>query len=182
MEILKGLRLKAGKFILHRNQSHIKRTKSFTNFTAARTMGIVWDASRPEEFRILSRFHETMDERHIEVKVLGYYPGENLPDQYRAVRYLKCMKKKDVDLLYRPVSEDAHNFMQYPFDILIDINFAKTFPLYFVTSMSVAGLKVGLFDSEANHSPFDMMLEMKENADIETYLKNVIVYLEMIKN
>ena len=145
-------------------------------------MGIVWDASKPEEFRIISKFHETMDERNIEVKVLGYYPGGYLPDQYTGVGYLKCMKNKDVDLIYRPVSQDAYDFMKYPFDILIDINFAKEFPLYFVTSMSVAGLKVGLFDSEANHSPYDLMLEMKNNTDIETYLKNVIVYLEMIKN
>jgi len=182
MEILKGLRLKAGKYILHRNLSHIKRTKSFTNFNVTKTMGIVWDASKPEEFRIISKFHETMDERNIEVKVLGYYPGGYLPDQYTGVGYLKCMKNKDVDLIYRPVSQDAYDFMKYPFDILIDINFAKEFPLYFVTSMSVAGLKVGLFDSEANHSPYDLMLEMKNNTDIETYLKNVIVYLEMIKN
>jgi len=182
MEILRGLRLKAGNILLRRKVSQRKRKKSYTNFAVSKSIGIVWDAADPEDFKILSLFHKKMHERDIDVKILGYFPGNHLPDSYTAVRYLTCLKKKDVDLFFRPISDDVNDFIKFPFDILIDVNFKKSFPLYFVTSMSVAGIKVGLFDPETDRTPLDLMLELKNPVDIDAFLRHVIVYLEMIKN
>jgi hypothetical protein len=47
--------------------------------------------------------------------------------------------------------------------------------------LSKALLKVGIFEPEAN-APFDMMMEIKNPVQIDEYLKQVIQYLEMIKN
>jgi hypothetical protein len=182
MEMLRKLRLKAGNILLRRKVTRSKRKKNYTNFSLTKNIGIVWDAANPEDFKALSLFHQEMHEKKIDVKILGYFPGNNLPDRYTAVRYLSCMKKGDVDFLYRPISDDANDFIKFPFDILIDLNFRKTFPLYFVTSLSVAGIKVGLFDPETDQTPLDLMLELKDPVDIDLFLKHAISYLEMIKN
>jgi hypothetical protein len=182
MEILKGLRLKAGNIILRRKVSQRKRKISYTNFEVTKNIGIIWDADNPEDFKKLSLFHQKMHERGIDVKILGYFPGNNLPDSCTAVRYLTCLKRKDVDLFFRPVSEDSNDFIKFPFDILIDINFKKSFPLYFITSMSAAGIKVGIFDPDTERTPLDLMLELKNPVDIDAFLRYAIEYLEMIKN
>ena len=126
----------------------------FINFYHIKTIGIVWDASNPEDFNILTRFHQKMAELNKEVKIFGYFPGNEFPDKYTAIRYLTCLKKKEVNFFYCPVHPDTESFIKTKFDVLIDMNFKKHFPLVYVTSLSQAGLKVGLADSQPDGFSF----------------------------
>ncbi|MCK7531678.1 MAG: hypothetical protein MZV63_11935 [Marinilabiliales bacterium] len=76
-----------------------------------------------------------MHERNIDVKIFGYYPGKELPDQYTAIRYLTCIRKNESKFFYIPVSTEADVFINTQFDILIDINFERLFPLQYITSI-----------------------------------------------
>jgi hypothetical protein len=180
MELFQSLRLNIGAAKLEKKLAVIKRKKSFTSFRNVKRIGIVWDASCMDDFSYLSGFIQKMSSRNIIVDVLGYFPGKELPDKYTAVRYLKCFKKNEINFFFAPVSNEAYNFIDTQFDILIDLNFKKQFPLSYVTSLSSAKFKVGLFEDSIEKSPFDLMMEMKDLSDIENYLSQVIYYLEMI--
>jgi len=182
MELLENVRLKIGDVILSKKRERMKRKVAFSNISHIKNIGIVWDASKTEEFTSLTKFHQKMHERHIDVKIFGFYPGKELPAQYTAIRYLSCLRKNEMNLLYHPVSSYADTFISKHFDVLIDINFKKLFPLKYISCLSVAGLKVGLRDTEINNSPFDLMMEIKKPVDIENYLDQVIFYLEMINS
>jgi hypothetical protein len=180
MELFRNIRLKIGKAVLAKKISRTKRKVYYSNIGLVKRIGIVWDASKPDEFPGLSRFHQKMHERNIEVNILGYFPGKNLPDQYTAIRYLTCIRKKEMNFFYHPVTYETNNFISNRFEILIDINFKKLFPLQYISSLSNAGFKVGLFESETMDTPFDLMMEIKNPVDVENYLNQVIHYLEMI--
>ena len=182
MELFKKIRLNIGKNILSKKVANLKKKVYYSNFSQVKSIGIVWDASRPIEFASLTKFYQKMHELKIEVKIYGYYPGKNLPDQYTAIRYLTCIKKDEINFFYCPVSSETRKFINNPFDILIDINFEKRFPLKYVTTLSNARFKIGLFDHEPSHSPFDLMMEIKNPVDIGLYLSQIICYLEMIKD
>ena len=109
-----------------------------------------------------------MQDIKIDVTILGYFPGKNLPDQYTAIRYLRCIKKDELNSFYHPASSETRSFISNQFDILIDINFENLVPLVYVTSLSSARLKVGLFDNSTAESPFDLMMEIKNPVDIDT--------------
>jgi hypothetical protein len=123
-----------------------------------------------------------MQEKKIEVKILGYYEGKILPDQYTALRYLTCFRKQELSFFFTPESNDVRSFINNRFDVLIDINFEKTFALTYVTALSKASLKTGLFEPEGNDTPFDLMMEMAKPVNVDNYLTRVIEYLEMIKS
>ena len=180
MELFESLRLNIGTAKLEKKLAGIKRKKSFTNFHNVKRIGIVWDASCVDDFNYLSGFNQKMSAMNIMVDILGYFPRKELPDKYTAVRYLKCFKKKDINFFYTPVSNEAFEFISTPYDILIDLNFKKTFPLSYVTSLSCAKLKVGLFEEDSEKSPFDLMMDIKASSGIENYFSQVIYYLEMI--
>ena len=180
MELFKKIRLNIGKSILSKKVVRLKKKVYYSNFSQVKSIGIVWDASRPIEFPSLTKFYQKMHELKIEVKIFGYYPGKNLPDQYTAIRYLTCIKKDEINTFYHPVSSETKKFINNPFDILIDINFGKLFPLKYVTSLSIARLKIGLFDHEPAETPLDLMMEIKNPVDIDNYLIQIIYYLEMI--
>lgn len=181
MELFKNIRLKIGKIILSKKAARNKRAVHYSSFKNVRNIGIVWDASRPMEFASLSRFHQQMHDMKIDVRVFGYYPGKTLPDQYTAIRYLRCIKIDELNSFYHPDSSETNSFISNPFDILIDINFNKLVTLRYITSLSKARLKVGLLDNEPSDSPFDLMMDLKNPVDIDGYLTQVIQYLEMIK-
>lgn len=180
MELFKSIRLKAGNNLLRKKLEKTKRKVSYSNFGLVRKIGIVWDASQFDEFPVLSKFYQRMLERNIEVKILGYYPGKHLPDQYTAIRYLTCIRRNELNYFYHPISAESSSFINNAFDILIDINFHNLLPLRYLSTMSKASFKVGPGDPENNNSPFDLMLELEKPLHIEDYLNQVVEYLEMI--
>jgi hypothetical protein len=182
MELFKNIRLGIGKVVLAKKISKTKRKVYYSNISLVKNIGIVWDASKTDEFPCLSRFYQKMHERNIDVKILGYFAGKDLPDQYTAIRYLTCIRRNEINFIYHPESKESSNFIRKRFDILIDINFKNLFPLQFISSLSNAGFKVGLFDSKVHNSPFDLMMEIKNPVNIENYLNQILHYLEMINS
>jgi hypothetical protein len=158
----------------------LRRKRFKGNISTAKKIGIIWDASRIDDFAAISQFHQKMLDKNIEVKVIGYYPEKELPAKLTAIRFLTCLKPEDVNFAYRPVSKEANDFINTSFDILIDTNFRNVFPLEYISSLSAAGLKVGIFDNEYENSPFDIMIDLKKNADLNNYLAQAVHYLEKI--
>lgn len=182
MELFRNLRIRISKSMLSAKAAKSTRLIKYANFSRIKSIGIVWDASNPDDFPVLSRFHQKMSEQKKEVTIFGYYPGKVLPDQYVAVRFFTCLKNKEVDSLYRPVTPEAQTFIKTRYDLLIDINFQKQLPLIYLTSLSEALLKVGLADLNPESSPFDLMISLKNPVSIESYIEQVIYYLEMINS
>jgi len=182
MELFREIRLKMGNSILSGKLGKVRRKVFYTNISRIKNIGIAWDASKPEDFGSLSGFHQKMNERGINVTILGYYPGKELPNQYTALRYFSCIRNKEISFLYVPVSKEAETFINTMFDILIDINFEKVFPIYYISSLSKANFKVGLYDTESGNSTFDLMIELKKPVRVDDYLSNVVHYLEMINS
>ena len=125
MELFKNIRIKTGDAILRNKIAGMKRKISYSNIDQVRTIAIVWDATMTEEFSFLSKFYQKMNENKVDVKILGYYPGNNLPNQYTAIRYLSVIKKEELNFFYHPVSNEFNNFIKKRFDVLIDLNFKK---------------------------------------------------------
>ena len=90
MELFRNIRLKIGNTILNNKISELKRKKHFLNLSEVKNIGIVWDASKTDDFACLTRFFQKMHESKTDVKIMGYYTGKNLPNQYTAIRYLIC--------------------------------------------------------------------------------------------
>jgi hypothetical protein len=182
MELLRNLRIRIGKAKLAGKMARIRRKPLYINFFHIKTIGIIWDASMPDDFSVLTRFHQKMAEQNKDVRILGYFPEKELPDRYTAIRYFTCLKKNELNFLYYPVHPDAESFINTKFDILIDINFRELFPLYYVSSLSQAGIKVGLSGENPETSPFDLMISMKNPVNTEKYLDQVLYYLDMINS
>jgi hypothetical protein len=182
MELFRSLRLRAGKALMDAKVAKVKRRPSYNDFNSIKSIGIVWDASRSEEFSILTKFCQKMASLKIDTEIMGYFPGKKLPDQFTAVRFLTCLKRQDLDFFYRPVIAAAGKYISKHFDVLIDLNFRKIFSLEYIVSLSAAKLKVGIPGSSPESSPHDLMIANKNSPNTEAYLEQVLLYLEMIKS
>ncbi len=182
MELFKNIRLKIGDSILRNRVARTDRKPHYSNIREVKKVGLVWDASKTDDFICLTRFFQKMAELKTEVRILGYFPGKNLPDQYTAVRYLSILKREELNIFYHPVSTETNTFITNNFDVLIDLNFKRLLPLQYISSLSKARFKVGLYESETKNTPFDLMMDLKSPVNIEDYLNHVLHYLEMINS
>ena len=182
MELFREIRLKAGKFVLSRRLLRRDRRVSYTSIDQVKNILIVWDASKPQEFTSLSKFHLKMQERDINVDVLGFYPGDSLPDQYTAIRYFTCIKSNELNFYYIPVVPEVEKFIKTTYDVLIDINFEQLFPLLYISTLSEARFKTGLSDVQPGKAPFDLLMAINKPVSIDDYLTQVLHYLEMINS
>lgn len=179
MEIGKTIRLKIGNSMLRKKVEYSKRQVCYSSINKVKKIGIVWDASHVTDFACLSKFCQKMNERNIDVRILGYYQGKNLPDQYTAIRYLTCIRREELNFFYHPASSESESFISSRFDILLDINTNNLLPLKYISALSNAALKVGLFEP-GNDGLFDLMIELNKPVDVSNYLDQAVHYLEMI--
>jgi hypothetical protein len=182
MELFRKIRLKIGEAILSNKIAATKRKTLYSNIDEVKNIGIVWDASKIEDFACLTKFYQKMTENKTEVRILGYFPGNDLPNQYTAIRYLSIVKKEELNFFYQPNTADSKAFISKRFDVLIDLNFTKLLPLQYISSLSNAGFKVGLLDPEIKNPPYDLMMELKNPVNMEDYLNQVVHYLGMINS
>ncbi|MBS0011587.1 MAG: hypothetical protein KFF49_09275 [Bacteroidales bacterium] len=153
--------------------------KRFNNLHNAHKIGVVWDGSNTAGFDAVSAFYQEMQKINIQLDIVCYYPEAVLPDEYTAIRYLTCIKKTDLNYLYLPHSFDIEEFINTPYEILIDINNNNHFPLKYITVLSRAEFKVGT-ESSGYRDKLDMTLAVDRKNDLAYYLQQVKYYLEMI--
>lgn len=179
MELFKKIRIRiACKYVSNRVKK-LHRKKKFNNLRNAHKIGIVWAGDMTNDFESINKFHQEMQSRGIQVDILCYYPGKVLPDKYTAVRFLNCFKRADLSFLYFPRQPEVLEFMNTPYEILIDINFKKHFPLYYITALSTAEFKIGAGNTIDSDS-LDMTIELQNHDNIDYFLEQVRIYLDMI--
>ena len=179
MELCKGTGLFIGKLIMKRRLKSIRRHKKFNNLHNAHKIGIVWDGSNTDDFEAITTFYQDMQKINIQVDIVCYFPKTVLPDKYTAIRYLSCIKKPDLNFFCIPRSDDINEFINTPYEILIDININNHFPIKFITVLSRAEFKVGSESSDYSDM-LDMTINISRKNDLVYYLEQVKYYLEMI--
>lgn len=180
MELAKNIRLKIGEHLLRKKLDKTKRKVLYSDFKQVKKIGIIWDASRVQEFIPLTRFHQKLNDRNIEVSIIAYFNGKSLPDQYTAIRYLSCIKREELNFFYLPMTGDAEQFIKNKFDILIDLNFNDLLPLKYLSTLSASLFKVGLYNNDDDRKKYDLMIELKKPADAGEFLDQTLHYLQMI--
>ena len=95
MELFKNIRLKIGKAILSKKVSQNKEKSSLFKYSArSKTLELYGMLQDLMNLHAYQSFIKKCMRRNIDVKILGYFPGKNLPDQYTAIRYLTCIRKR----------------------------------------------------------------------------------------
>ncbi len=179
MELFKNTRLSIGKAIARKRVSNSNPAKKLNNLRNSNKIGIVWDGNNTGDFTSVTEFYKEMHDRGIQVDIICYYSGKVLPNEYTALRYLKCFKRSDVNFFFIPKLPEVEEFINTPYDIIIDVNFSRHFPLYYITALSRGEFKVGAGNT-INHNTLDMTIEIPAKQTIAYYLEQVKHYLEMI--
>jgi hypothetical protein len=181
MALFGNLRLKAGRVILSKRISSLRRMQQGFDLEKANKIGILWDATYEKDFQHLAALNRQLTEMDKSVEVLAWIPGKSVPDRLTGLTYMRFIRKGDLNWAFIPVSQDSKEFMAARFDLLIDINPSTIFPLIYITSVSPAVMKAGPYFSEKpEKSPYDLMIKIENPFSIKIFLEQTMYYLAMI--
>jgi hypothetical protein len=150
------------------------------NFNKIKTVGILFDASNPEDFELVKRYVIYLKEHTKKVKVIGFFSIKDIPSlTYSKIEY-DFFSLKETNWMGKPTTHIIDNFINEEFDLLIDLNIHDHFPLKYIAALSKAGFKVGKYKEEINEDIYDMMIDSDNTQKLKYFLRQVDTYITML--
>lgn len=155
------------------------RTPIRFDFNTIKTVGILFDATNPDDFELVKRYVLYLREHRKKVKALGFFSTKQIPDlAFSKLEYDFC-STKDLNWFGKPSSMVIQNFIDEEYDLLIDLNINDHFPLKYISALSKANFKVGKFN-EKGLEIYDMMIDSDNTKTLKYFLRQVDVYVTML--
>jgi hypothetical protein len=165
------------KFIRYREKNRKKkRTLNSFSIDSVKKVGILFQYASSDQLNQIQEF-KNFFKPETDISVFGYSknPVTDLDFNDR----FKIISKQDLSYFNFPKSSDVEFFTNTEFDLLVNFSENENFPLFYVTSVTGAAIKVGNYHSKYEHL-FDVMFDLKEQNTLQNFIKYIEQYLKII--
>jgi hypothetical protein len=179
VKLLSDIKRKIGILLLTNKVRKHKRQRAFINFDKAKSIGVIFNASRHEVNNIAKNFIISLHKKDINVYALGYIKNQESID-YPNDDFIRYFSIPNDNWYIRPNIRDVNEFYGRPLDMLIDLNSDDILPLKYVVGLSNAKFKIGPGTSSYNLF-YDFILNVEKNAKLPFYIDQVNHYMSVMK-
>lgn len=156
-----------------------KRTVKLQTLKSAKNVGILWNPSDEYSIETFELLRKVLKEKGIKSTGLAFIDSKREMETLSTVSHSSFLNKREVSFLGKPASSEASQFMQQPFDILIDLTIKKAYALQYILINSQARFKVGWKANEYNF--YDLDVDVSGHPDCNYLMEQIIFYLDKIK-
>ena len=181
MGFLQDIKDKAGSYYLNKLHDADRRIQT-RPLELATSIGLLFESKSESDFILVKQYRRHLQGEYgiKEVEVIGWMDEKIMPDYATLHRGFTFIGRENVNWYLKPVGDDVDGFCRKTFDILIDLTFEPVMPLRFILKNSKAKMKVGRYHPE-DYRLYDLTLNLKKNALLDEYLKEVEKYLNILK-
>lgn len=179
MEAISKIRTKIG---YSKINSHIKkndRAKIFNNFSSAKTIGVIFNASEQDLYKVAVNFFKYLMQYNIHVIGLGYVQSQDMLSYFPHKKNISFFSIKNLNWYNKPVSKEVDEFIKKPVDIIINLCLQEQYPIQYIIAMSEAKMKISPEFLGYNYS--DFRFKFKENVSLEYYIDQIKQYMNQIE-
>lgn len=180
MSIILKTKKKAAEYLLKRESQNVRRIVRSTNLNNAATIALLFDASSKNEFEFVRNYIKKLKDQGKKVQALGFYNQKETPVMMNSKLEYDFFTLKDINWHYKPTSKLVLNYMNEPFDILINLCTKTVLPLVHVAALSKAKFKVGIH-KEKHIKYYDLLVHHRNENDMSTFINNIEKYLQYIR-
>ena len=172
-----SLRKKIGSSLLEMHAKNLekKRTPKVTNFSNAKTAGVLFTLGTDEEFKTIKTFLNYLIEQDINVVALGYYPGKVIPEAYLLRKGFNFYSQQDLNWLYLPKNSNVEKFLEPKLDLFIDLTLEKQLATSYVAHLNKSTFKVGA--KNANERAYDLFFDIQKDRSIKNLIEQITHYV-----
>lgn len=173
MSFIKNLRLKLHNYRFSKALNGLKTKRASVAFTEAKTIALLFDATELDKREKVLKFAAALEKQGKQVKLLGFFNIKEATDNHAFPNF----NLKDLDLALLPSkSEQAQEFMQRDFDILINLSLDETEPLEYIAAMSKAKFRVGPYTERT--VCYELMIDVAKSNDLSAFIHQAQFFLE----
>lgn len=179
-DFIQNIKLKLAWWKLNKEHRKLVRNASFQNYTTAKTVGVIFNATQQETYELAKNYIQLLSKKeNLKVKALGFVDSKEVLDFYQKSVFFDYFSRKNLNWYSRPNNPNTQEFINTKFDILIDLSIIEDFPIQYIVGLSRATFKVGCVKENKNF--YDFMLQLGDKKDLKFFIEQLEHYLGMIK-
>ncbi len=152
-----------------------KTQRQLTNLADAKSIGIVYNSTNPDNDIIITKFAEELRKQNKTVEIIGYVNDAKIDHKAD----IMVFNKSNVTWAQVPNDERIKNFSSRPFDLLFAAFTEENKTLEYVARTSKAKWRVGVFN-ERKTDYYELMIMMDAKTDLSYFLQQATNFLNKI--
>jgi hypothetical protein len=168
-----NIKARIGRQMLAGMSGSTDRKISLCTLADAKNIGIIYNATEYISFEIVRDLVKQLSSNSISIKVLGYVDSKKLIDHYLYRKGFDFFCRNDLNWYYKPVSSQTEEFINEPFDLLINLSLDYQFPIHYISSSSKATFKTGRYS--ATDTSLDFMIDIEKEKETMRSLRRDII-------
>lgn len=174
--MLRKIRTIVGEKILRKKLRTQKRSRCIYDFHRAQLVGVLFKVNTINEFQLIKDFLHYLRELDNKVIALCYIDSKKIPDYYLLVKGFNFFTRKSVNFFYIPRHPMVNDFIEQPFDMLIDLTIDDIFTIKYIGILSKAKYKVGMRQKRMEKH-YDLMIDIEKNRSIANLIESIKHYI-----
>ncbi|MFP4471635.1 MAG: DUF6913 domain-containing protein [Bacteroidales bacterium] len=174
--MFQALRHRIIHFLIDRELKRTHRQRAAISLNGCQHVGILFSLDNEEMYRRINSLIYRLTEEKKQVRAMGLLPGKTVPNYYLAKLKIDLIGRKDINLLGIPTTGAVKEFMEAPFDILLDFSISHQPALDYIAGMSKAAFKTGSYREEMV-KVYDFMIKMPEQGTFNQFYDSMLAYL-----
>jgi hypothetical protein len=163
MNFFERTKARWGERILNAKLSSTERNAAACNINQAKSIGILFNATEQVSFEIVKELVKNLSNKNNSIEVLGYVDTKQLIDHYLYRKGFDFFTRKQLNWYYKPQTEKVDEFINKPFDLLLDLSLDNPFPLKYILAFSEARFKAGKFSENCTY--LDLMIDVSKEKE-----------------
>ena len=180
MKIIDNIKRNAGLSALSKSIKSVKRNKFVHNLVTARRIAIIGVVNDTRDFDDVTSLQRFLTDKNIQVEVLVYFPGKEIPQQLLLRKGINIFNKNEINWYGKPLLPFVELFCKEEYDILIDLSMIELFPIRWIATLSRARFKVGSLSYTDN--PYELIISIENQKEISYLSEQIIHYLNLLNN
>jgi hypothetical protein len=174
--MLKGLRSYVHKYMLQKELRFHKPYREITNITDAKEVGILMDATDTDRTTLINQLADSLHTQFRKVHILGFY---NFPKAALNLNF-PHFHNKELNWYLEPQGHLVDEFIERKFDVLINAYCGENLPLEYVSALSNAKYRIGIYDPQKTYLS-DVFIDTKDPSDLKAFVEQVKHYIYQIR-
>ncbi|NEW82655.1 MAG: hypothetical protein GZ094_09855 [Mariniphaga sp.] len=155
-----------------------QRSTKIKTLKNSKSVGILWNPADEGSIETFELLRKALQIKGIKSTGIAYIGSNREMETLATITHSGFLHRQNVRWFGRPQTSDGIEFMQEPFDIMIDLSINKAVALQYILVYSLATFKVGW--QGANHNYYDLNIDVSEKPQCKFLMEQIVFYLESI--
>jgi hypothetical protein len=155
------------------------RELKLQSWATVKTIGFLYIVPDEQEYIKFTSFINSLQAEKKEIKALGLLTTKEMPHYCYPRLSFDYFSRKETNWYGKPVGSKVNDFVDTPFDLLINLDLSGNLVFDCIVSISAARLKAGIFRKE-NAAPYDLMIDDSSVSDSGLLIEHVISWIKTL--